>query len=274
MYYQPSTLNEALEKKAQPGACTRFLAGGTDLISQMNLHELTPGILIDISCLKELDFLREENGEMLIGAGRRVAVLAGERINALSEAARRLGSPQIRAVATLGGSLGTASPASDLSTVLLALGAKLTLISIRGKRTLPLQEFFTGPGMTTLAPDELILSVSFRQPFYGAFYKLANRRSFAVSVVCIAVSLSQESRVRIAAGNVGPTPLRLYKAEKFLKEEGLNLGTISESARIAKLEVNPASDLQASGEYRREMIEVLVHRLLTELAEESFSDVT
>lgn len=265
MFYQPSTLQEALELKAKLGHEARFLAGGTDLVVGMQKGRLTLDEVIDLSRLDELRYVHDDGRSMTLGAGCTHAMVESCRVAALADSARQVGGPQIRNRGTIGGQLGTASPAGDVSVGLLALEADVELVSVRGTRTVPLQEFFLGVGKTVLAPDELISAVRFDHPAGSAFYKIGKRNSVAISIVMCAVALGPDGAPRIALGSVAPTPLRLLKTEAFLKAEGLTATTIEEAGRLAREEVNPITDHRAGADYRRDVSGVLVARLLREL---------
>lgn len=265
MFYQPSTLQEALELKAKLGLEARFLAGGTDLVVGMQKGRLTLDEVIDLGRLKELRYLHDDDRTITLGAGCTHAMVETCRVPALADAARQVGGPQIRNRGTLGGQLGTASPAGDVSVGLLALDAELELVSVRGSRTVPLQGFFLGVGKTVLAPDELISAIRFEAPAASAFYKIGKRNSVAISIVMCAVAIGQDGAPRIALGSVAPTPLRLLKTEAFLRAEGIRPSSIEEAGRLAREEVNPITDHRAGADYRRDVSGVLVARLLSEL---------
>lgn len=265
MFYQPSTLQEALELKAKLGPAARFLAGGTDLVVGMQKGRVTLDEVIDLSRLNELCYVHNDGRSMTLGAGCTHAMVETCEVAALANSARQVGGPQIRNRGTIGGQLGTASPAGDVSVGLLALEAEVELVSLRGSRTVPLQEFFLGVGKTVIAPDELISAVRFDHPAASAFYKIGKRNSVAISIVMCAVAIGQDGAPRIALGSVAPTPLRLLKTEAFLKAEGLRPSTIEEAGRLAREEVNPITDHRAGADYRRDVSGVLVARLLSEL---------
>ncbi|HEY9856522.1 MAG TPA: xanthine dehydrogenase family protein subunit M [Stenomitos sp.] len=265
MFYQPTTLQEALELKAKLGASARFLAGGTDLVVGMQKRRLTLDEVIDLSRLNDLCFIHDDGRSMTLGAGCTHAMVESCRVAALADSARQVGGPQIRNRGTIGGQLGTASPAGDVSVGLLALEAEVELVSVRGTRVVPLQDFFVGVGKTVLAPDELISAVRFDHPASSAFYKIGKRNSVAISIVMCAVALGQDGSPRIALGSVAPTPLRLFKTEAFLKAEGLSPASIEEAGRLAREEVNPITDHRAGADYRRDVSGVLVSRLLSDL---------
>lgn len=265
MFYQPVTLVEALELKARLGTRARFLAGGTDLVVAQQKGRITLDEVIDLARLTELRYLRDDGATVKIGANCTHAQLEPLDVRALADSARQVGGPQIRNRGTVAGQLGTASPAGDVSVGLLALDATVEIASVRGIRTVPLNDFFVHVGKTVLAPDEMILSVTCRRPTASQFYKIGKRNAVAISVLMCAVALEGDQVMGLALGSVAPTPLRLHKTEAFLRAEGLRPATIAEAARLTREEVSPITDHRASAEYRREVAGVLVARLLTEL---------
>src|SRR2546423_15402136 len=181
----PHTLDEALAMKAdRPEAIA--LAGGTDLMVDLNFGRLRPTAIVDVSRLSELSALRQENGQVFLGAGVTYATIVREMsaFKPLVQASRSVGSPQIRNRGTVGGNLGTGSPAGDPLPVLAAADADVVLRShARGERSLPWQTFLVGPKKTAIAPDELIVGTSWRRvrgP--GSFSKIGTRNAMGVAV--------------------------------------------------------------------------------------------
>lgn len=267
MFYQPSTVAEALAVKAQLGTKGRFIAGGTDLVVMMKKGRLVLQDLVDLSHLAPLRELRDESDRHFIGAMCPHRMLESHPATVLAQAARQVGGPQIRNRGTIGGNVGTASPAGDVSVALLALDATVEILSQRGMRSLPIKDFFLGVGKTALEPDELISGFHFNRPAKSAFYKVGKRNSVAISIVSAAAALSPAGGIKLALGCVAPTPLRLTKTEAFLRERGVSSEAIAEAGRLASEEVSPITDHRASAEYRRALAETLVKRLLTELLE-------
>jgi carbon-monoxide dehydrogenase medium subunit len=266
MFYQPSTMAEALALKSQLGAEARFLAGGTDLIVQAEKGRFEFDKVVDISRLSELTETRDEGDWLYVGATCPHRPLESWDVRVLAQAARTVGGPQIRNRGTVGGNVANASPAGDVSVALLALDAQVDLVSVRGTRTMPLHEFFVHVGKTAIAPDELIMGFRFRRPAGSAFYKVGKRTAVAISVVCCGVSITPEGHPLIALGSVAPTPKRLFQTEAYLREHGLSAVTIEAAGRLASEEVTPITDHRASGDYRRALAGSLVARLLTELS--------
>lgn len=272
-YIAPTTLDEALECLAASDSA-RIAAGGTDLVPQMRRSDAVPALLIDVRRLP-LDAVEQQGDNVVIGARlthtqlTRSDVLA-RHFPALLAACRSIGGPPVRNRGTLGGNLANASPAADTAPPLLAYDALITLVSQRGQRTLPLADFFTGPGATVLAPDELILSVRVPLPpprTAAVFLKLGKRRAMAIAVASVAARLTVDAggRVtvaRIALGSVGPTPLRAVRAEAVLQGARLDEEVVASAARQARDQASPISDIRASADYRRRLVEVLTRRAL------------
>ncbi|MBI6545257.1 MAG: FAD binding domain-containing protein [Cyanobacteria bacterium NC_groundwater_1444_Ag_S-0.65um_54_12] len=267
MYYRPGKLTEALELKAQLGPKGVLLAGGTDLLAGIAKGRMDVRHWIDLSRLEELTVLQREGKIWRIGASCTHARLETLPILAIAQAARAIGSPQIRNRGTVGGNLGTASPAGDLSVALLACAAAVELLSCRGARRVELSEFFLAPGRTMMAPDELIVAVYVPEILASDFRKLGKRQAVAISVVCAAVARLATGAVLVSLGSVAPTPLRAKSSEDFLAKHGLSASNNAQAAQLVSAEVQPIDDQRASAAYRRAMSGVLTRRLLDQLLE-------
>ena len=215
----PRNLQEALEMKAaRPEAMP--IAGGTDVMVGVNFGHLRPAAMIDVSRLPELHALDREDGRMFLGAGVTYARITRELrdLGPLVQASRSVGSPQIRQRATVGGNLGTASPAGDALPVLAAYESEIEVASAaRGARRLRWHEFLVGPKRTALQPDELIIGARWslhRGP--GSFSKVGTRNAMVIAVIGLCLVMDEDRRmVRVALGSVGPTILRAPEAEKL-----------------------------------------------------------
>ena len=282
-YYSVSTLSEALSLLDEYQEKARIVAGGTDLILEMERGQRSSvKVLIDITRVKSLDRITL-HGEMirlgpLVTHNHVVASdLIMERGLPLAQASWEVGAPQIRNRATIAGNLITASPANDTITPLVALGAEVTLASVDGERTLPLQDFYAGFRQTVLRPNEMLTAISFpafAENERGVFMKLGLRRAQAISVVDVAVVIGLDdhqavSRANITMGSVAPTIIHAPVAEQALVGNKLTAETISEVARLASLTPSPIDDVRGSADYRTEMIKVLVARALRSLSQDS-----
>ena len=292
-YLQPSTLDEALALLALHGERSRLINGGTDLIIEIERKLRAPEVLIDISRVAGLAEIQIAGDTARLGAGvthNQVVAhpLLRERAFALVRACWEVGAPQIRNRGTVAGNLVTASPANDTITPLWALGATVTLRSLRGTRTLTFPEFFKGVRKTALAPDEMLTEIAFALPPTSArstFLKLGLRRAQAISVVDVAVlidfakgpaasasasdSLRTVSRANITLGSVAPTIIAVPDAEAWLIGKPLAEDVIDEAGRLAAQSATPIDDLRGTAAYRRDMLRVLVMRALRQLRDGS-----
>ena len=263
----PSTLHEALEiRAAHPEAVP--VAGGTDLMVDVNARRLRPSALLDLSRVEELRQLGRDDGRVFVGAGVTFARIEREltEFRPLVEAARWVASPQIRNRATIGGNLVTASPAGDSIPVLAVYDADVVVASVGQEwRKVPLASFLVGPKRTSLAPDELVVGVEWAPvDGPGSFSKVGRRNAMVIAIasVCLQVDEASES-IRLALGSVAPTVVRAPLAERFA--EGLDWSdpaTLAEFGRLAASEARPIDDLRGSAAYRRRVVEVLARRAL------------
>jgi CO/xanthine dehydrogenase FAD-binding subunit len=274
---QPESLAEALElKAAHPEA--KPIAGGTDLMVELNFDRIRPEAILDLTRVPELMEWGPDDGRMRVGAGvtyTRLIDELGDRLPGLAIASRTVGSPQIRNRGTVGGNLGTSSPAGDGLPPLLASDAEVELVSTKGVRRMPVQEFITGPKRNCLAPEELIAAFHIA-PADGPqqFAKIGTRNAMVIAVCSLAVNLSPQRRgVTACIGSAGPTPIRATEAEGFiagvLEEGGLweSRGDISPAAatrfgELVELAARPINDVRGTADYRRRALAVLGKRTL------------
>lgn len=264
-FHQPTSLTEALQLKAELGPDAYFLAGGTDLVVMRNRGRVKGTHWIDLSRIAELNTLEERDGLLHIGAACPHARLETTRFTALAEAAASVGGPQIRNRGTVGGNVGNASPAGDVSTVLLAYDATIRLKNLHAERTMPLSEFFLAPGKTAIAPDEIIAGFTLPTDMRAAWFKLGKREATAISVVAAAVGI-REGRAHIALASVAPRPTRVPAAEAVINERGLSAETALAAGDAVREAITPITDHRASADYRRDAAGSMVARLLTQLA--------
>lgn len=278
-YLKPGSIAEVFRlKEDMPEA--RFIAGGTDLMVKVKNREVSPRTLISLRSVAELQGI-DTRGAVRIGAMTSISELINheslrEKFPVLVEAARRLGSRQIRSVATVGGNLCNCSPCADTATPLLVLEARAVLQTPRGTREIPLYELFRQPGETSMAPDEILTQLlipAFNAARKGSgvraiFYK-KGRVKMDLAVASLSVLLQTEGnrvkKARLAAGSVAPVPLRLTKVEELLEGGDLKSSLISEACRLAEESVAPITDIRSTGEYRRHIVGVFVKRALEAL---------
>src|SRR5215218_5385949 len=220
-FLQPRSLPEALAVKAErPDAVA--ISGGTDVMVELNFDRRRPEVVLDLTRVPELAEWSRQDGAVRVGAGvtytRAIAELAGD-LPGLAIAARTVGSPQIRNRGTIGGNLGSASPAGDCHPPLLAVGAEVEVASAGGARRVPIDEFFTGPKQSALAPDELICAVHLPAASGPQqFAKIGTRNAMVIAVCSFGLALDPAGgRVGTGIGSAGPTPMRAGEAEEFLE---------------------------------------------------------
>jgi xanthine dehydrogenase iron-sulfur cluster and FAD-binding subunit A len=279
-YYNVTSIAEALELLAEYQERARIIAGGTDILIEIE-RNIRRGIevLIDITRITGLDRIDLRGDQVRLGPlvthNHVVAQrLMAERALPLAQACWEVGAPQIRNRGTIAGNLITASPANDTITPLIALSAEVTLSSLEGERTLPLAQFYTGVRRNVMRPDEMLTAITFPAMSgneRGIFLKLGLRRAQAISVVNAAVTLNLDgdaiSEAKIALGSVAPTIIHAPTAEKYLVQKKLTPEVISEAARLAAATPAPIDDVRGTADYRTEMVRVLVARALRALAE-------
>jgi carbon-monoxide dehydrogenase medium subunit len=278
-YYTPAQLDQALSLLTEHQSEARVVAGGTDLLLEIERKLRTPHVLIDITRIPGLDEIRLEGDVFHIGplvTHNQVAAspLLVERAYPLARACWEVGAPQIRNRGTLAGNLITASPANDTIAPLWALGASVTLKSARGQRSLPFEQFFKGVRKTALQPDEMLVDISFpatKPQERGTFIKLGLRKTQAISIVNAAAVLGFERdtvrTARMTFGSVAPTIVRAPEAEDFLVGKRLSEETIRKAAELAMRAARPIDDVRSPADYRADMVRVLTTRALRQLAE-------
>ena len=304
-FLQPRTWAEALAAKAAaPDALP--IAGGTDVMVELNFARRRPAVLLDLSRLPELTGWAFEGGRLRLSAGVTYAELTGERtglsrqprerldspdspdsrdglgrwLPGLAMAARTVGSPQIRNRGTIGGNLGSASPAGDCHPSLLAAGAEVEVASARGTRLIPIDDFFTGVKRSALAPDELIAAVWIDPPSGPEqFAKIGTRNAMVIAVAAFGLALHPDRRtngrsVGTGIGSAAPTPVRSAEAEAFLgaaldeaglweSRAALPEPVVTEFGARVSAAAQPIDDVRGTAAYRRHALAVLARRTLT-----------
>jgi CO/xanthine dehydrogenase FAD-binding subunit len=276
-FIQPLNLPEALEAKgAHPYAVP--IRGGTDVMVELNFARSRPDAVLDLSRVRELEEWGAEDGLLRVGAGvsyTRIIEEIGDRLPGLAMASRMVGSPQIRNRGTVGGNLGTASPAGDALPPLYASEAEVEVVSTEGRRRIPVADFISGPKENLLSPNELISA------FYTAradgpqqYSKIGTRNAMVIAVCAFGLALSPGRRkVGTCVGSAGPTPIRAAEAERFiggvLEEGGFweSRGVIPEAllrrfGELAAGAARPIDDVRGTAEYRRRSVGVLARRTL------------
>jgi len=277
---QPATVPEALRLLRELGPAARVVAGGTDVLVELQRGIKPTSTLIDISALRELRYVHSQDDWIALGGlATHNDVLASRDCNAraipLVQACMEVGAPQIRTRATIAGNLVTASPANDTIVPLVAMGAQLVLASIDGDRRMGIADFFTGLRKTALREDELVREIRVRalaEDERGLFLKLGLRRAQAISVISVAIVVKIDDGVvreaRIALGCLAPTIVRASGAEAALLGKPLDARNIAAAAEAARADVAPIDDVRGSAAYRFTALAALVHRGLQRIADD------
>ncbi len=277
-YLRPQTWREALAVKAERPDVVP-ICGGTDVMVEINFAVRRPRALLDLSRLPEIQSWEHDRGQVRLGAGvtytRILNELSGD-LPALASASRTVGSPQIRNRGTVGGNLATASPAGDAHPPLLATGAVVRAESLRGTRSILIQDFFTGPKQHALASDELIHSIEVPSATGPqCFSKVGTRNAMVIAVVSFAIVLDTgRRRIGTGIGSAGPTPLPAAEAASYLTDWAHQTGcwddyrpippaVLDRFADMVSAAARPIDDVRGSASYRRHSLGVLARRTLT-----------
>jgi CO/xanthine dehydrogenase FAD-binding subunit len=276
-FLQPRTLREALEAKADRPE-SLVLAGGTDVMVDLNFDRKRPEAILDLTRVPDLRGHTRMNGEVRLGSGATYTHIYNElavELPGLTMAARTIGSPQIRNRGTVGGNLGTASPAGDAIPPLLAAGASIEISSARGDRVLPVEEFLVGPKRNALQADELITAIvvpAARGP--QQFSKIGARNAMVIAIATFAVSLDlANKKVTTGVGSAGPVVFRATEAEDFINDRLTGAGswqsqasipdeTLKRFGALVANQATPIDDVRGSAAYRRHALGVLAGRSL------------
>ncbi|GBD93161.1 nicotinate dehydrogenase FAD-subunit [bacterium BMS3Abin05] len=275
--YSPKNLEETLQILYRHPLQFYILSGGTDLVVKMQDGVIHPKHLLNLSFVRELKGFSSEDGQIVLGTN----VTFGEilenslfrkQAEPLYQAAKCMGSPQIRNLATLGGNIINASPAADSVPPLFVLNAEVCLESVNSIRWVKIEHLAAGPGKTIRKPFELLTKIRFPikpASWHGGFLRLGQREALAISKVSLAYWGVLENGViqdiRLALGAVAPTVIQPPKTEAFLKGNTLTETEMTRVAEILKTEVHPISDIRSNETYRREMCGVLLKRALRQL---------
>jgi carbon-monoxide dehydrogenase medium subunit len=277
-YLAPKSVEETVALLAQHGDDAKVLAGGQSLIPAMRFRLASPLLLIDINNLAELEYIREENGHLAIGALARESMLEEKATLArtfplLADAARVIADPLVRNRATVGGNLAHADPANDHPAVMLAYGAQVVARGPGGTRVIPIDDFFVGLFETSLQPGELLSEIQIPRPAAnagGAYMKIERKvGDYAVAAVAVQLVMngSTVSAARIGLTNVNSVPMRAANAEQALIGQTLSDEVLEAAGRAAAAECDPSADLRGSVEYKRDLTRVLTKRAIRKAAE-------
>jgi aerobic carbon-monoxide dehydrogenase medium subunit len=278
--YQPTTLQEASRLLKDKGAGGRFLAGGTDLVIAIKEKGLIPKYVVDLKKVPGLSGIRENADDSItIGAlttMREIETdsLLNKKYPFLCQSAAEVGSIQIRNRATVGGNMANATPSADVAPSLIALKATAKIVSAAGERTVPLEEFFRGPGQTVMTSDEILTAITLPKTapqLVGEYVKFSPRDMMDLAYVGVAVAYNiaadkRCSGVRTVLGAVAPTPIRARNAEALLEGQLLTEELAAKVGAEAARESKPISDVRSSADYRRAMVGAMTKRALLNAA--------
>lgn len=277
-YHTPASVSEALDLMGRFGQAGRLIAGGTDLLIAMKKREVVVSHLISlagINALKGISF--DDKSGLRIGSLTTLAEIeASDAIKKtyapLWDAVNVMASAQVRTIATIGGNLCSAVPSADTAPPLIALGASVQVSGPKGARTIPIEDFFTGPKACACGTEEIVTAIMVPRPAPlsgGCYLKLMRRNAMDLALVGAAACLTVDDKgvckaARIALAAVAPTPIRVPEVEERLVGKALNEAAAIAAGNIAGAQCRPITDLRASLEYRCEMVGVLTKRAVME----------
>ena len=275
-YHAPATLDEAIKLLGELGEDAKILAGGHSLIPMMKLRLAEPTNLIDINGLSDLNYIKEENGYLCIGAMTREATLetsdlVAEKYPILKDTSEVIADPLVRNMATVGGNIAHGDPANDHPATMVALGAEVVINGPGGilggrERKIAIDDFFKGPLMTALEQNEILTEIKIPNPNgkSGAAYKKLERKvgDYAIAGAAAALQFDGDncSSAGIALTNVGPTPIRATEAQNALIGTSVSSDDIDKAAELAAAAAQPVGDHRGSEEYKRAVVKVLTAR--------------
>ncbi len=274
-YLAPSSVQEACSLLKTYGDRAKILAAGTDLLIDMKKRTETPSYLIGLRNIPDLDYVSYDDANGLrIGALATFQAIANsrpvrEKFGLLATACLKVGTPQIRNMGTIGGNICNAGPSQDTPPCLLALEARLKLVSSDGERVVPITEFFSGPFKTVLRNDEILSEIQIANPpprSAGCYQWLTKRTAVDETLVGVAVLATLGAKdgvctdIRLGLGSVAPTAMRARWAEEFLRGKAIDDGLIEEATTLAASETSPRS----RADYRQKMTAILVRRAIKE----------
>lgn len=297
-YLKPRTLDEVIALLSQYGKKATLIAGGTDVIIMTKQKKMAPEVLISLQGIPGLDQIHYDGtlrvGPMVTHRAIEKSELIRKEFSALADAVDWLGSVQIRNVATIGGNICTAAPSADTACPLLVLSAQLKVKGPNSQRTIPMDQFFTGPGQTTLSQDEILTEIEIPKPLPNtgsAYWKHQRRLALDLPILGVAVLISLDKatvtcsdllcttspisavlhqleedelvckEIRIALGVAAPTPMRAKKAENLLRGKKVTDELLEDVAEVAAKEAQPRDSIRGEAWYRKDMIRVLVKRM-------------
>lgn len=277
-YYAPGTVQEAITLLRQYGDGAKVLAGGQSLIPAMRFRLALPEVLVDINGIAGLEYLREDNGHLAIGALARESELeesdlVRQKYSLLSDASRVVADPIVRNRATVGGNIAHADPANDHPAVLLAYDAQVVAQGPNGSRTIPIDDFFVGLFENALAKDEILTEIRIPSPgpnSGGAYVKVERKvGDYAISAVAVQLTMDGDrcTAARIGLTNVSAVPMRARNAEQAIIGQVIGDETLEAAGQAAAAECDPSADLRGSVDYKRDLTRVLTKRAIRQAVE-------
>ncbi len=278
-YYQPETLRDAFALMEKFNGRARYVAGGTDLIVRIKKKDVQPDALISLRNIEELKGIRHTRGGVSLGSMTRIRDMERDTTiardyPALKQAAAVLANPQIRNVATVGGNFCNAAPCADCAPPLLIMETTLALEGPGGKRDIPAEEFFKGPGETCLQPFEILKAINVPNPksktpnpksITMTFLK-TGRVAQDLAIASAAALVVTEGKIcrkcRLAAGSVAPVPMRLKRAEKLVEGQEITPELLEHVAKAVEDEISPITDIRSTEAYRRIVTGVMIRRAI------------
>lgn len=278
-YFSPRTLDEAIALLQKLGPEAKLLSGGQSLIPMMKLRMVSPQHIVDINRIPGLDYIRESDGQLKIGALAREHQLESSeviktKLPILADTAKLIADPLVRSQATVCGNLAHGDPANDHPATMLALGATVVATGPKGQREIAIADFFPGLFTTALEPEEILTEIKIPLPppkSGGAYLKLERKvGDFATAGVATQITLDDAgncAKAGVGLTNVGMTPIKATKTEAFLAGKTLDEATIKQAGETAASESEPTDDIRGSAEYKRDLVRVLTARALTRALE-------
>ncbi len=272
-YYAPSSLDEAISLLTEHGDDAKILAGGQSLIPAMRYRLALPEVLIDINGLTDLEYIREDGGDLAIGAMAREVMLEDssvvqEKYHMLADAAVVIADPLVRNQATVGGNIAHSDPANDHPAVMLAYNATIIAKGPNGERTIAIDDFFTDLFENSLSDDEILTEIRIPAPAAGSAgaYEKIERKvgDYAISAAAVQIVMDGDTctAARIGLTNVSPVPIRAKNAEAALVGQVLTDSVIEAAGQAAAAECDPSRDLRGSVAYKRDVTRVMVKRAI------------
>jgi carbon-monoxide dehydrogenase medium subunit len=276
-YHAPGSLSDAIALLGEHGEDAKILAGGQSLIPAMRFRLAMPFVLIDLNSIDGLDYVREDNGHLSIGAMTREvdieeSAVVNDHYHLLADAARVIADPVVRNRATVGGNIAHADPANDHPAVMLAYNAEVIATGPDGTRSIPIDNFFTGLFENAMAHDEILTEIRIPNPgpnSGGAYVKMERKvGDYAVSAVAVQLTMNGDTctAARIGLTNVSSSPMRAANAEQALVGQTITDDVLEAAGQAAAAECQPSPDLRGSVEYKRDITRVLTKRAVRKAA--------